>query len=100
MIGDTLEDAFTFYLSLFTFHILTSAPHPFLLESIPQIRLLQRGSGGSTIDVIDCYRVQTIGSYLLMAQMVLSFCAGTGDVLDRGRQTTYDSGYIVLLFGT
>jgi hypothetical protein len=100
VIGDTLEDAFTFYLSLFTFHILTSAPPPFLLESIPQIRLLQRGSGGSTIDVIDCYRVQTIGSYLLMAQMVLSFCAGTGDVLDRGRQTTYDTGYIVLLFGT
>jgi hypothetical protein len=32
----------------------------FVLESIPQIRLLRRGSGGSTIDVIDCYRVQAM----------------------------------------
>jgi hypothetical protein len=35
-----------------------------------------------------------------MAQMELSFRAGTGDVLDWGRQTTYDTGYIVVLFGT
>jgi hypothetical protein len=40
-----------------------------------------------------------------MAQLALLFKAllfgaGRGDVFDRGRQTTYDTGYIAVLFDT
>jgi hypothetical protein len=37
---------------------------------------------------------------LPMAQMALSICDGTDDVIDRGRQTTYDTGDTAVLFVT
>jgi hypothetical protein len=94
-----LEYAFTFHLSPFTFHVLTSLLFLFFWRLVFK-KSYYGGVWGDRLMTLSTATVCKPFAPLRTAQMALSFCTGTGDGFGWCRQTTYDTGYTAVLFDT